>query len=803
MRLAWSRAVVDLFWFATAAYCLLSAIPFASEQFLKPGLVPALAIFAGWHPWISAAALAFTGVMLAPPLRSRNRPAQALVAGWALAGLALFLAPPLSTLAPSRTALVFSLLALVPPVWLSMTDPGQTSRDEARPSNAGSDASRDFAACALAALVVTAVHAASAVPAVVPLGVRDTWLGITRSLLLHLVVFSTTYAVICVIRGLSGLTSHSSTVEEWLARGSLSLALAIFIFTIVLRSLSVVGGRAGLVAAAFGVALAVVLGPRGTGARPGLEQALAGLVPAWSARSPLTASAWFLTAGIGIVLLERQAAGSDWNFTVAKTTALASWLLALAAALRIVPARIRGREPVPFALCFVVLGLHLAASRTGIGASSESDLWKVRDPSVRLIADALTPRAPDSDPGLADFLQLHTNIPRSTHVAPVPITLARLEGPPSAIRPHIFLFVIDSLRRDYLSSYNRKVTFTPAFDRFARESTVFDRAFSRYGATGLSVPSLWVGGLVLHKQYVTPFAPMNTLARLLDHEQYEQWVSMDNILDVILPATPRRRPLDAGVQVADYRFCRTLDEIRGRLTTGGPPTFVYSLPQDIHVSAISREGNAPVDAGSYPGFYPPYASRVKRMDACFGSFIEDLKARGLFDLSIIIVTADHGDSLGEQGRMGHAYTIFPEIVQVPLIVHLPSRMATGFRADTSAPVFTSDLSPTLYALLGHEPGQPAPFFGRPLFQRQGSVVPTATAGPQLIASSYGSVYGTLLDDARRLYVFDGIALRDYVYELDGSGAGRPLSVTAGDRARGQRAIRATVEDIAAFYRYRP
>src|SRR5262249_23729932 len=73
MRLAWSRAIVLLFWFATAAYCLLSAIPFASEQFLKPGLAPALAVFARWHPWFSLAALAATAAVLAPPLRAGHR----------------------------------------------------------------------------------------------------------------------------------------------------------------------------------------------------------------------------------------------------------------------------------------------------------------------------------------------------------------------------------------------------------------------------------------------------------------------------------------------------------------------------------------------------------------------------------------------------------------------------------------------------------------------------------------------------------------------------------------------------------
>jgi arylsulfatase A-like enzyme len=210
-----------------------------------------------------------------------------------------------------------------------------------------------------------------------------------------------------------------------------------------------------------------------------------------------------------------------------------------------------------------------------------------------------------------------------------------------------------------------------------------------------------------------------------------------------------------------------------------------------------------VDSESYGPFYPPYASRIRRFDACFGAFIDDLKARGLFDRSIVIVTSDHGDSLGEQGRMGHAYTIFPEIIQVPLIVHLPSALSATLHADTSVPAFTTDITPTLYALLGQAPQQPAPFFGRPLFRPKAVLAPRPATEFELVASSYGSVYGALLDDARRLYVIDGIALREYSYEIDGTGAGRAVAVTAEDRVRSQREIRRTVEGIAAFYGYRP
>jgi hypothetical protein len=807
MRIVWSRIVVAVFWLFTAGYCLLSAVPFASEQFLRPRLVPALATFADWHPWISLTALLATTAGLEPWLRARHRSVFLFVAGWALIAAVLFVAPPLSQLEPSTTALVLALLSLVPPTWLPMMDLRRAATVALpRPGDGTDDVRRDFAACAMAALVVTAIHAVAAIPYALPFGAGSAGLSVLDSLLTHLVVFSGVFAILCVIRGASRLISTRHAVEGWVARGVMALVLALFIFTIVLRPLSMVGLPAVLVAAAFGVSLAATFGPRATGAAPGVAQALSGLAPRWATRSWPAGVAWLAVVAVGIWSVEQRAASTDWNFTIAKSAAFTSWLLVLAATLRLLPALARGPAWLPFVLCLAVLGLDVAASRPTVSAASAIDAWKGRDPSLRLISDSLAPAASVSDEGLADFLQVHTNIPRRTSVQPVTIDLATLDGAPGATRPHIFVFVIDSLRRDYLSPYNDRVTFTPAIERFARESIVFERAFTHYGATGLSVPSLWVGGLVLHKQYVTPFAPMNTLGKLVEHERYEQWISMDNILDVILPPSERRTPLDARTQVADFRMCATLAEIRGRLgqvETENPPVFAYSLPQDIHVSVITREGAAPVDNESYGSFYAPYASRIRRFDRCFGEFIDDLKARGLFDRSIIVVTSDHGDSLGEQGRMGHAYTIFPEIMQVPLLVHLPPGMAEEHHADTSAPAFTTDLTPTLYALLGHEPARPAPFFGRPLFRKKTDSPPPRSMQPELLASSYGSVYGALSDDARRLYILDAIALHEYAYELDGSAAGRQVSVTDEDRARGQQAIRTTVEAIAQFYGYQP
>ena len=378
--------------------------------------------------------------------------------------------------------------------------------------------------------------------------------------------------------------------------------------------------------------------------------------------------------------------------------------------------------------------------------------------------------------GFFDFLQAHTNIARSVAVAPVPIQLADLTATaPGPRPPHVFVFVVDSLRRDYLSPYNRAVTFTPAIDAFAGESTVFTRAFTRYGATGLSVPSIWVGGMVLHKQYVTPFAPMNTLHALLAHHDYRRWISMDNIVEVMMPRDDTLEPLDERRGVGDFRFCSTIDELRGRLdrlTPGGPPTFVWSLPQDIHVAVLTREGKGAVDEGDYDGFYAPYASRVRRFDTCFGGFVDDLKRRGLYDESVIVLTSDHGDSLGEEGRWGHAYTIYPEVLQVPLVVRVPPALAERFDASPDALAFTTDITPTLHALLGHDvqaavadlrpAAVPAARHRRAAGADRSAWSPRATA-----VSTAGSTPTAAISTSPT-----ASALRDYQYRLDGSPTGR-------------------------------
>src|SRR6516225_4533983 len=95
---------------------------------------------------------------------------------------------------------------------------------------------------------------------------------------------------------------------------------------------------------------------------------------------------------------------------------------------------------------------------------------------------------------------------------------------------------------------------------------------------------------------------------------------------------------------------------------------------------------------NYSVFNNPYSARVKAMDKCFGEFIQFLKNSGLYDDSIVILTSDHGDSLGERGRWGHAYNVVPEVVRIPLIIHRPANLQS-LTFDPDSPAFLTDITP--------------------------------------------------------------------------------------------------------------
>jgi arylsulfatase A-like enzyme len=112
-----------------------------------------------------------------------------------------------------------------------------------------------------------------------------------------------------------------------------------------------------------------------------------------------------------------------------------------------------------------------------------------------------------------------------------------------------------------------------------------------------------------------------------------------------------------------------------------PEGFAWAfLPKDTKLSKIkpvAKVTNAFYDA------------EILYMDHHIGQFLEKLKAYNLYENTLIIVTADHGELLGEHGKFGHGHHLYQEELHVPLLLKYPSKEVSPNRTDI--PVQLNDI----------------------------------------------------------------------------------------------------------------
>jgi arylsulfatase A-like enzyme len=123
-----------------------------------------------------------------------------------------------------------------------------------------------------------------------------------------------------------------------------------------------------------------------------------------------------------------------------------------------------------------------------------------------------------------------------------------------------------------------------------------------------------------------------------------------------------------------------------------------------------------------------YDDCVAYLDDQLGRLLDELQRRGLLADTDVILTADHGESFGEHGSVGHSYTVFLEEIHVPLVILSPDAPAGQ---QVFRPVSLRDLPATVVDRLGLADGSPFPgrslaaYWGRPPGQRPGVVTSPA------------------------------------------------------------------------------
>jgi arylsulfatase A-like enzyme len=94
-----------------------------------------------------------------------------------------------------------------------------------------------------------------------------------------------------------------------------------------------------------------------------------------------------------------------------------------------------------------------------------------------------------------------------------------------------------------------------------------------------------------------------------------------------------------------------------------------------------------------------YDATLTELDDLFAHLLESLEARGYLENTAIILTADHGEHLGEQHMLDHQYSLYAPVINVPLVIRYPARIEPGRDAR---PVMNFDVFPTILDLAALE-----------------------------------------------------------------------------------------------------
>ncbi len=482
----------------------------------------------------------------------------------------------------------------------------------------------------------------------------------------------------------------------------------------------------------------------------------------------IAAMGTFISLGLGYAasrFLENIIGEKDWNGILQGTFTLVLWI---GVSICLYLARpIRKSYSIPAIVTVALIGgvIYWTAGETSflwakqLGHTNEEverslQTYATQNVSFKLAHSLLRPDSPEPCEALCMTLRQYTNV-KDAEVKSELALVSKLE-PAKQERPNIFFIVVDSLRPDYLGIYNSKVDFTPNLDRFAQDSIVMRNAYTQYAGTSLSEPAIWSGALLLHAHYLQPFDKVNSLKKLLKTDGYQMIVSYDEVLQQVLPEDPDLIKLDTGILWNHLEISSSLRQLETYLEARKEkdrPIFFYTQPKNVHQFGVNDRPKR--NSGNWkdrPGFNNRIAYAVHQVDESLGPFFDYLKAKNLYENSIIVVTADHGDATGGFGLFTHSTFITPEIMRVPLVIHLPRKMRQAVSYDPNAISSLIDLTPSLYYLLGHGPVRKHPLIGQPLFTSTKQELDGYSRTELFLASDSRAGYGLLMDHGTLMFV---------------------------------------------------
>lgn len=334
----------------------------------------------------------------------------------------------------------------------------------------------------------------------------------------------------------------------------------------------------------------------------------------------------------------------------------------------------------------------------------------------------------------------------------------KTNGSSGVDRPNIVLIVLDTVRADALSSSGNLLADTPFLDRLASEGVRFSRATSASTWTPPGHASLFTG---LYPVSHGTRGLNTTLDRGLDVlSSIFSGIGYATVSLYNNPLAGRSNAMDRGFDVAigvetDTKVSFVDDRLYSKYVVGdsgvqktsdllyawakeyerrGVPWLAFLNLNDAHMPyiprnpwmdeflsrlnvesskvnlqlawrAMSEDGlrkfrrrEVVLSEAEFAWLRAAYYSEVRAIDHQLGETFERMRSDGLLDNTIIIITADHGEALGEEGKLGHGH-LQASVVRIPLIFWAPRQLVPRVDDRWASLV---DVLPTLLDLTGVE-----------------------------------------------------------------------------------------------------
>jgi arylsulfatase A-like enzyme len=232
-----------------------------------------------------------------------------------------------------------------------------------------------------------------------------------------------------------------------------------------------------------------------------------------------------------------------------------------------------------------------------------------------------------------------------------------------------------------------------------------------------------------------------------------------------LPANGTVKLQSALVRRANWFYSRYVFPRRNRaqhvhqavvklLATASEPFFLYAIFWDMHLpyspnprhatrwlpagvtlhsaQRVNRNhlrylaGLTAMSAEDFAVLRACYDGALASIDEEIGALVAYLRRRGLLDHTLLIITSDHGENIGEHGLMSHAYSLHDTLIRVPLLIRYPDRFPAGKRVTQQ--VQLTDLFPTILDVLQLDLPEV-----RQEFQGRSLLLPEREAGEECLA----------------------------------------------------------------------